>query len=212
MGLVACMPAGQRPGLIESPGQRLHQALEQRLQAVAADPEMLAGVMAYAKARTIRCQRCHEVAGRSRSPKIPLLAGQNPYYIIEQLQRFADGRRRDFLMGTLAKAMKDDDKINLAIYYAKMKTAMAGGGTPQQRQQGEAIYKTRCFQCHGGEGYGNRAIPRLAGQSMEYTVSILQALRFGKRGRNPSPIMASIAWQLSDTEMEAVAAFIANMK
>jgi cytochrome c553 len=198
--------------MVESPEHLLRQKLEQRLRLVEADPQQLAAVTAYAEARTTRCRRCHEVAGRSRTPETPLLAGQNPFYMVDQFQRYADGRRDNFLMRTLANAMNDDDKINLAIYYAKMETAIAGGGTPEQRQRGETIFKARCFQCHGEEGQGNRAVPRLAGQPMGYTVFILQAFRFGERGPIPSPIMAGIAQQLANEEMEAVAAFIANME
>jgi cytochrome c553 len=64
---------------------------------------------------------------------------------------------------------------------------------------------TACQACHGANGISrNQHVPNLAGQQAAYLVVQLQAFRNGSR-RNPA--MEAIAAQLSDAEMNAVAAY-----
>lgn len=67
-----------------------------------------------------------------------------------------------------------------------------------------------CAGCHG-QG-GNSTIPSnpiLAGQNAAYIVEQLKAIKSGKR---VSPVMASFASNLSDTDMENLAAYFASQK
>lgn len=64
---------------------------------------------------------------------------------------------------------------------------------------------TACQACHGANGVSrNQHVPNLAGQQAAYLVLQLQAF---KNGTRRSDVMASIAAQLSQAEMEAVAAY-----
>lgn len=66
-----------------------------------------------------------------------------------------------------------------------------------------------CFACHGTDGNAvDPQYPRLAGQYNEY---IQQALHEYKDGRRNNPIMKGFAAQLSDQDIEDVAAYFSGL-
>jgi cytochrome c553 len=69
-----------------------------------------------------------------------------------------------------------------------------------------------CFACHGADGNGNDAVnpqpPRLAGQYNEY---IQQALHEYKDGRRNNAIMKTQAADLSDQDIEDLAAYFSGL-
>lgn len=69
--------------------------------------------------------------------------------------------------------------------------------------------RVQCSSCHGLDGSGDRAgaFPRLAGQSSWYIYSMLRAFADGER---PNAVMTPIAQELSDRQMQDVAAFYAT--
>lgn len=77
---------------------------------------------------------------------------------------------------------------------------------------GGAMHSLRftCAQCHGVEGTGDPsgAFPRLTGQSAWYLYSALHDFATGLR---PSPIMGPVAIELSDRDMQDLAAYFASI-
>lgn len=66
-----------------------------------------------------------------------------------------------------------------------------------------------CFACHGTDGNAvDPQYPRLAGQYNEY---IQEALHEYKDGRRNNPIMKGFAAQLSDQDIEDVAAYFSGL-
>ncbi|CAB3778671.1 c-type cytochrome [Pararobbsia alpina] len=65
-----------------------------------------------------------------------------------------------------------------------------------------------CAACHGaaGEGASSGAIPRLAGQNADY---LAHALSMFKDGTRASPVMQSVAHNLSDSDMREIAEYFA---
>ena len=69
---------------------------------------------------------------------------------------------------------------------------------------------TLCAGCHGTDGISvSPEIPNLAGQKETYLANSLRAFRAGER---TNPIMMSIAGDLSDAEIDALAAHFSSMK
>ncbi|MGN7613320.1 c-type cytochrome [Magnetococcales bacterium HHB-1] len=97
-----------------------------------------------------------------------------------------------------------------ALFFAaalSLSVAFAAGSATAA--DGAAIAK-KCQGCHGKDGIGKGANnPNLAGQKKKYMVNQLKAFKSGKRN---NPIMKMQAKKLSDEDMEAVAAFYADMK
>jgi len=67
-----------------------------------------------------------------------------------------------------------------------------------------------CFSCHGADG---KAIlptyPNLAGQNKDYLVQTLKQFRDGSR---PNPIMGPMAKPLSDSDIDQIAMYFADIK
>ncbi|MDY6979704.1 MAG: c-type cytochrome [Pseudomonadota bacterium] len=188
--------------------------IEQRLD----DPGARQQAMQAGRNRALLCSYCHGNDGNSVKPDVPNLAGQNPVYLLDQIGKFARGERKNFVMNSLAKNFTLDDKVNLAIYYADQ--------TVQPRPQddglaarGQRIYAQRCINCHGERGHGSAEYARLAGQRPEYLRLTLERFRANDRGEQRdgaqvrrSPIMESIAGQLSDEDIKVLAAYLAGLE
>ena len=149
---------------------KLRKNLENRIQSIAKNRKLHQQMITEGRERTILCNTCHGDDGIAVQPLAPNLAGQNPAYIVDQFQRFGDGRRNDYLMSNLAKTFSFEDKIKIALYYADMEMKPSGGGNPSLLADGEKIYKQNCVKCHGDNGRGQegyarpcRSTPRLCG-------------------------------------------------
>ncbi|WP_455205684.1 c-type cytochrome [Kaarinaea lacus] len=167
--------------------------------------------------RAILCQSCHGEDGNSIRPETPNLAGQNAGYLLEQITRFADGRRKDYVMNQLAENFTSEDKVNIAIFYYSMPVK------PQHVNwhlvyKGEPIYKDRCRNCHGEEGMGHKNLARLAGQQVAYVKKVLTQFRKTANHIKPesetprkSATMEKVAKNLTDEQIDALAAYVAQL-
>lgn len=63
------------------------------------------------------CLTCHGRNGIGTSPGFPNLAGQKAIYVMEQLTRYRDGRRRSDVMNIAAAQLTDSDIRAIATYY-----------------------------------------------------------------------------------------------
>ncbi|MES9971331.1 MAG: c-type cytochrome [Candidatus Thiodiazotropha sp.] len=190
---------------------KLRKNLENRIQAIAKNRKLHKKMVTEGRERTILCNSCHGVDGIAVQPLAPNLAGQNPTYIVDQFQRFGDGRRNDYLMSNLAKTFSFEDKIKIALYYADMEMKPSGGGNPSLLDEGKKIYKETCVKCHGENGRGQEGYARLAGQRHDYVVKMLKEFR-DRTGKRTNVWMSGVAIRLSDQDMDAVATYLANLK
>jgi cytochrome c553 len=170
------------------------------------------------KDRSILCSNCHGVDGNSLRPDIPNLAEQNPTYLIQQISKFADGRRKNFVMQTLASSFTFQDKVNLAVYYTSQKLKPLKTD-PTLAARGEGIYKSVCFRCHGENGKGEAGYAHIAGQQIEFIKMTLKRFRSNALNTNDfditkrtDPNMEQVTVRLSDQDIEGLANYIAGMK
>lgn len=77
--------------------------------------------------------------------------------------------------------------------------------------RGQGLYKA-CIQCHGEDGRGNpeQEAPRIAGQYDWYIVSSINQFKAGEERKNPK--MLPFIKNLSNQDIEDLAAYIAQMK
>jgi len=75
-----------------------------------------------AKSKESGCEQCHFIAV-SKATDVPRIAGQTPWYVAEQLQAFAAGKRThaDNSRITPDAALSVADTENLAHYFAQLK-------------------------------------------------------------------------------------------
>ena len=82
--------------------------------AVAADLE--AG-----REKAAQCAVCHGMDGLGKRPDAPNLAGQNDFYMAEQLRHYRSGTRQHETMTIIAEGLSDEDIADLSLYYASIK-------------------------------------------------------------------------------------------
>ena len=196
--------------------EALKKRLKARIAEVTSSPEKLATIMREGRDRTVLCRYCHGENGIAIQREglkriVPNLAGQNPVYIIDQFQRFGDGRRKDFMMGGLANNFTEEDMIKIAIFFSELRPVTAGGGNPALRAKGKEIFKQVCHKCHGEDGRGQAGYAMIAGQRADYVDQMLHTFR-DDRERRVNPWMTGVAVGLSDEDIDAVASYVANMR
>ncbi|MCF7969633.1 MAG: cytochrome c [Methylococcaceae bacterium] len=153
------------------------------------------------------CFGCHGAEGNSTSSNFPILAGQKPAYLVNQLRAFRDGTRDNAMMKNMTSSLSNDDINNLAAYFSSLKNKSAGGNE-ELAEQGKSK-APMCFGCHGEGAKGMGVTPRLAGQHPAYLQRQLHAFKEGTRKNGP---MRGIAGMLSDEDMNAVTEYMGSLK
>jgi cytochrome c553 len=189
-----------------------------------------AGDAEAGKQKSEPCAACHGVGGISANPAWPKLAGQGEKYLVDQLQLFRNKTRVNTLMNPQAENLTDQDIEDLAAYYSSQ-PINAGSADPDKEFQGEKLYVIgeriyrggnletgvpACMSCHAPNGLGNAPakFPQLAGQHALYIASQLRAYRSGARYQPDDNLnmMQDISNYLTDTEIDAVAEYIAGLQ
>lgn len=169
------------------------------------------------------CSNCHGIDGNSLSPNFPRLAGQQPAYLVSQLENFRNHHRADpegfeYMWG-IASKLSDDQIKGLAEYFAKQvpKPVANASASLAQMEAGKTIFESGvpaketppCMACHGANGQGLASFPRLAWQHQDYLMKQLQVFR-ETEGRPGTP-MKQITHLLSNQEMEQVTNYLQSI-
>jgi cytochrome c553 len=174
------------------------------------DPAALARTIEAGRERARFCNTCHGPDGSATRDNYPSLAGQNPLYLLDQIEQFADGSREKLVMNVLAETFSIEEKTTLALYYANVAQRPAEADLELARQ-GAPIYQLRCAACHGSDGLGEEGYARIAGQQPGYVSRVLREYRSGNSPRRFS-VMYGVTSVLHDDDVEALAHYIASMR
>jgi cytochrome c553 len=167
--------------------------------------------VAGARLAAARCVSCHSSTEAIHST-MPLLEGQPKAAFIAQWRAFRERDRTAPVMVSLAAELSAQEVEDLAEHYAALlppRTAESAGS-----DAGDALTdRLRCAGCHGAALQGtNAGAPRLAGQRARYTAWSLQLMRGGSRSHGsaakPDPLLAD----LSNAEIESLAAHFASLR
>ncbi|MDR2128630.1 MAG: cytochrome C, partial [Burkholderiaceae bacterium] len=154
------------------------QLLEQ-LKRVEADPKLSASAYKAGEYVAGFCANCHGLNGNSTHDDTPNLASQNPVYLLNQMQKFASGERRNEFMESLIKAMDLNERVGSAWFFNKQPVTTVSKAPAALIQKGKVYYEKVCFRCHGADGYGSVTYARLAGQQVAYVTMTLKRYRSG---------------------------------
>lgn len=185
--------------------------LTARLKEAQLDPALKESLMKTGLRVAVICANCHGDGGNSLKPDIPNLAGQNPTYLIEQLRRFSDGRRRYEFMEGMIKAMSPDEKIGAVLFYASQKVTVKPTANAALAAKGKEYFNKICWRCHAEDGRGNENFARIAGQQPDYMRTTLKRYRNGT-GSRVEPLMAASTKQMTDADINAVVAYVGAMQ
>jgi cytochrome c553 len=126
-------------------------------------------------------------------------------------------------MQNFAKPLSETDWTELAEYFSTLRTLQDHSHTSVSdthwprghqlaHQRSEADRVQACNNCHGLDGSGVPfSAPYLAGQSAAYLVTQLHAWQQGTRKNDTGKIMVSVAKQLSDGDIAALATYFSSL-
>lgn len=184
-------------------------AAQERLKVIQADPAAVKQAVDAGKKASFFCANCHGEDGNSKAPEVPNLAGQNPAYLLEQIRKFGAGERKDQFMQGLIKVLKDEERVQIALYYAESKVP-PGRADAAQAAKGKELFNKLCQRCHGDQARGNETIPRLAGQRIPYLQTSITRYR-DKTGERNNQLMSIATSTLKNEDITAIANYLTTM-
>ena len=169
------------------------------------------------------CSNCHGATGNSKSPNFPNLAAQQEAYIAAQLHLFKGHSREDppgfeYMWG-LSHNLTDKQIQELAAHFASLKLERQRvESNPERIKAGKPIFTggvpakgvPPCASCHGPQGLGNAAFPRIAGQHVDYLIKQLKV--FQRTNERPEgAVMKTVAHELTEQDIKDVSAYLQAM-
>ena len=156
------------------------------------------------------CTTCHGEDGVPVTTDIPILWGQQFYYLYVQLKDYKAGRRANDIMETIAAEFDRDQMKALADYFAAKPwpIIVAGRDSDRARAGQTQAAAGQCSQCHN-RYLGDSRLPRLAGQQEDYLLRTM--LEFKNKVRLNSPAKGSLMRSYEDLSIEEMAHFLATM-
>ena len=153
------------------------------------------------------CAACHGANGVPTDPKtIPIIWGQQVYYIVKQLHDYRSGDRDNPVMAIIAKGLQQQDLRKIAVYFAAKswpaKQAAAAPASPPDKI-------AMCRACHQPNFEGGPPAPRLAGLSYEYLVAAMRSFADDERTNNGD--MPHFMKALTESERDAIARYLAGL-
>lgn len=173
------------------------------------------------KSKAAVCAGCHGADGNSAVASFPKLAGQNVKYLVKQMQDIKSGERSVPAMTGLLSGSSDQDMEDIAAYFSSQFPSV-GAANKDLVALGEKIYRagnkdsgvSACTACHSPTGKGNSmaGFPALSGQHADYVATQLRAFREGERTNDgDAKMMRSVAFRLTNKEIDAVASYISGL-
>jgi cytochrome c553 len=178
------------------------------------------------KAKIDYCKTCHGLSGQGfrGSYPMPRLAGQQPEYLVNQLDAFIERRRNNPVMFNVAHVLSPQMEKALTDQFRDLDPKPLGGAPRENIAEGKRIYQQGieksdvppCASCHGDDAKGKDAFPRLAGQLHDYIHRKLTNWD-KERGQDKakpdnSAIMGPIAHSLTEAQIKAVAAYLSYLE
>ena len=180
------------------------------------------------------CVACHMADGNSVIPTNPKLAGQHPEYLFKQMKNFkgpagAPERVNPIMNGMIA-AYDETQMRDLAAYFGEQKQKPETAKNRDTIEFGQRLYRAgdeakglpACAGCHGPSGAGIPAqFPRIGGQFADYIEAQLKNFRAGAqttaptdtaRTNDPNKMMRMVAIKMTDSEIKAVADYVAGLR
>lgn len=156
------------------------------------------------------CTECHGAAGSPSRADIPIIWGQEFYYLYVQLKDYKAGRRKNAKMSEIVATLSKQEMRELAQHFSSQPwPSMGFAAESTDITRGEsATAAGLCTQCHLGGYEGNSRIPRLAGQQAGYLERTM--LEFKNKTRMNSPAKASLTASYEEEDIAAMARYLAG--
>lgn len=156
------------------------------------------------------CALCHGLFGVSHTAKFPNLGGQRKAYIEAQVQAFIDGHRTNDggQMVAIVTELQPADIPFVAEWFSSQDPP-----APYEAEDiglGAAkVMELGCETCHTNTADGDPSVPYLTAQHPGYLVKQMTDFREGRRDAQRMPGMHQRLMPAAQTEIEAIAAYLA---
>jgi cytochrome c553 len=165
------------------------------------------------------CSSCHGPKGVSATATTPSLAGQQPVYVVKQLEEAGSGKRKSEEMQACVSAAKAGDPAALGAYFAALPLPSGRSQNAALAATGKKLFEegnigsgvSACVSCHEAGALGSEKHPRLAGQNAEYITKQIRSFKAGARANDKGRQMRNVAVKLSDDEIAAAAEFLSGL-
>lgn len=177
------------------------------LSAVAASP----GAAQDIEERVALCATCHGEDGRPSEADIPIIWGQEFYYLYVQLKDYKSGLRANDIMAPIAAEFSKDEMKALAQYFSEKEWPRIGyqASDADIAAAESAASSGMCTQCHLGNYHGDSRIPRLAGQQPGYLEKTM--FDFKNDIRLNSPSKGTLLGDYEDSDIKALVHYLAGL-
>lgn len=159
------------------------------------------GDPAAGESLALRCTGCHGWRGVSEDAATPMLAGQDPTYLVKALGGYGKSRHHASMERQLGP-LGEKEIRDIAAYFAVQK-----GRASQSAQDLIAQLSDKCDRCHGASAAEPGAAVRIRGQDKDYLVMALRAYRDDRRA---SSAMHKMSLPFSETTIEGLAGYYAR--
>jgi len=169
------------------------------------------GVRADGLAQKVEtCTDCHGAAGLPTRPDVPIIWGQEFYYLYVQLKDYKAGRRQNDDMSDIVASLSKQEMRELAQHFSSQAWPSTGfAAESTDIASGEtATAAGMCVQCHLRGYEGSSRIPRVGGQRVTYLERTM--LAFKNKTRMNSPAKASLMAAYEEEDIAAMARYLAD--
>ena len=159
------------------------------------------------------CAGCHGTDGASPGATIPILGGQNGVYLAEAMRAYKQGERDYYVMNIIAQAFTDDQIDAIGEWFDGrpwVSTPVAHDAL--KASDAKTLAEGLCATCHGADGKGTGAGPRIAGQPADYLALALHAYKDGARTSHSARVASILLDNLSNEEIAATANYYAGLR
>jgi cytochrome c553 len=163
------------------------------------------------------CSACHKRSGWGSGPReVPTLAGQEEFYLLEQLLQFSVFERvKEEMHAVVARPQiaRPQALRDVSAYIARQpRNPDPDRGDGTHLRAGERIYRESCATCHGKVGEASPAdlIPAVGGQQYGYLLVQLHNIAKGHRKNLPPAIIDFVA-ALPPAGIESVADYMSRL-
>lgn len=156
------------------------------------------------------CLKCHGDNGVPVTADVPIIAGQEYYYLYVQLKDYKAERRTNPIMSILAKDLSKDQMKALAEYFSSIEWPPVASDIDNSLVDAgiNALVAGQCSQCHSTY-QGDSRVPRLAGQQLIYLQQTMND--FKHKVRLNSPAKGSLMVSFSEEDIAAMSHRLSGM-
>jgi cytochrome c553 len=157
------------------------------------------------------CTSCHGDKGMPVEPDMPIIWGQEFYYIYVQLKDYKAARRHSEMMNDVVAELSRSDMKAISQHFSEKPWPSTGYQSSRDDDlNGQtAANAGLCYQCHIGGYMGASGVPRLAGQQRGYLERTM--LEFKNKIRRNARAKGSLFATYHDVDIKALASYLAGL-